>query len=693
MKRALLLFTLLRVTHVLNAQTSDTATVSKQSAQQLLKEVTVSASSSRMRANVESAQMGKVDLPVSLLLKTPAIGGEADIIKALQLTPGVKRGTEGAIGMYVRGGGNDENLILLDGAPLYNAGHLLGFFSVFNAAALKDVQLYKSSFPAQYGGRLSSVLDVRTKEGDMENFRASGSIGLISSSVSISTPIIKNRLSASVSGRRTYIDKVYRFIPYHFYDLNAKLTYIVDDHNRIYLSGYYGDDVLGMNKTQTDSTGASFNLNSGMNLGNATSSLRWSNSNKSGTLSSDISVLFTRFRYQIDGSLGSNALSVRSAISDAGLKGDFRWRVAASHKMTMGFSYTQHQFNPNIVQSQGDVTEVIKASKGPQILNSEAGVYVNDEWTMSDKWLLNGGIRMSLDLARGKTYINPEPRFAARYLLNQRSSVKFSYARMVQYMHLVSSSSLTLPTDLWYPVTANIKPGLSDQISGGYYRSFNKAGISLSVEAYHKWLQNLIEYREGAQLLLNNDFEKEMVHGKGRSYGIEVFASKTAGKFTGWFGYSLSYSRRQFDSLNKGKEYFAKYDRRHDFSIVGVYDLTKHWAVSSTVVYSSGSPFTGQIGQYAVPKPDYTGIEMIPVYSDRNALRMSSAFRIDLDVAYKFTIGKNTKCEAHLSMYNALNRAQPGRVDRVWNEEKGMYGYEQKGLFGNVTTCSFNFNL
>lgn len=637
--------------------------------------------------------MGRADLPVSLLLKTPAIGGEPDIIKALQLTPGVKRGTEGAIGMYVRGGGNDENLILLDGAPIYNAGHLLGFFSVFNGSALKDVQLYKSSFPAQYGGRLSSVLDVRTREADMERFGASGSIGLISSSLSVSTPIIRNRLSITASGRRTYIDKVYRFIPYHFYDLNAKASYILDDRNRIHVSGYFGDDVLSMNKTQKDSSGASYSLNSGMNLGNASGTLRWNHISRDAKFISDLSLLHTRFRYQIDGSLGSNALSVRSAISDIGIKGDFKWRAAAAHKAALGFSYTQHTFNPNIVQSQGDVKEVIHERGGKHIVNGEAGIYLNDEWALNDRWLLNGGMRLSLDQAAEKTYCNPEPRLAARYMLDERNSVKISYARMLQYMHLVSSSSLTLPTDLWYPVTTTIRPGTSDQISAGYYRSFPKARVAFSIEAYHKWLNNLIEYREGAQLLLNDDFEKEMVQGKGRSYGLELFASKTTGKLTGWIGYSLSYSLRQFDSLNQGREYFAKYDRRHDFSFVAAYDLSKHFAASTTVIYSSGSPFTGQIGQYAVPKPDYTGIETIPVYSDRNALRMSSAFRIDLDLAYKFVIADRFKCEAHLSMYNVLNRAQPGRVDRVWNEQKGMYGYEQKGLFGNVTTCSFNFNL
>ncbi len=358
-------------------------TAQKKPTQNTLGEVTVTAGSQRLREHVASAKMGRIDLPVALLLKTPAIGGEPDIIKALQLTPGVKRGSEGGIGMYVRGGGNDENLILLDGAPVYNAGHLLGFFSVFNAASLKDVQLYKSSFPAQYGGRLSSVLDVRTKEGSLEDFKASGSIGLISSSLSLSGPIVKGRLAGIISARRTYIDKVFRYIPYHFYDLNAKLTYVADAHNRIYLSTYTGDDLLSMSNSSKDSAGGDMALKSGMKLGNTTATLRWNNVQGEGRATSDISIFYTRFRYAIDGSLGANALSVRSAISDIGAKGNFRWKVGGVHKFSAGFSYVNHYFNPNIVQSEGSALDQFKNSDGKEIVSTETGVYLNDEWTLS----------------------------------------------------------------------------------------------------------------------------------------------------------------------------------------------------------------------------------------------------------------------------------------------------------------------
>jgi hypothetical protein len=670
----------------------DTArTTGASAAKNDLREVTVSASRQKLREHVAGTQMGRVDIPVALLLKTPAIGGEPDIIKALQLTPGVKRGTEGGIGMYVRGGGKDENLVLMDGAPVYNAGHLLGFFSVFNAASLKDAQLYKSSFPAQYGGRLSSVLDVRTKEGSLTDYRASASIGLISSSISLQGPIIKDKLSAIVSARRTYIDKVFKYIPYHFYDVNAKLTYVANSNNRFYLSSYKGDDLLRMSGASGKPDDSS--LQSGMKLGNTTGTLRWNNTRKDGRLVSDISFLYTRFGYDISGSLGANTLSMRSAIRDFGIKGDHKWYTGGPHKLSAGFSLTNHFFNPNIVQSAGSSLDQFKNSDGKKIYSNEAAVYVNDDYRINSRWQLSAGLRLSGNAVAGKTYVTPEPRLAARYLIDDRNSIKGSYARMAQYMHLVSSSSLTMPTDLWYPVTARIQPGISDQVSAGYYHSIPDCNITLSVEGYYKYMQHLVEYREGAQLMLNDNYEQELVNGAGRSYGVEFFASKTSGRFTGWLGYSLSYAHRTFDSLNGGREYYARYDRRHDFSVVGMYDLNSRWSVSSNIVYSTGSPFTGQTSQYLVPKPDFTGVETLPAYTGRNELRMSACFRVDLDVQYKFALGKRLKGDAHLSMYNAMNRTQPGQVQRVWDEQKQTYTYQQKGLFGNITTASINFNL
>ncbi len=656
-----------------------------------LEEVTVKANVIKAAKAVEETQMGRIELPVSMMKRVPALGGEPDIIKALQLTPGVKRGAEGTIGMYVRGGGNDENLILLDDATVYNAGHLLGFFSIFNTATLKDVQLYKSSFPTKFGGRLSSVLDVKTKEASLTDFKASGSIGLISSSLSVQAPIIKNKLSVMLSGRRTYIDKIYTYVPYHFYDINSKITYVVNANNRLYLSYYQGDDVLKFDESNPNADTSVLHVQSAMKLGNRVGTLRWNHMFKENKYGSDLSVSYSGFRYSIFGKAGTNMLTVHSAIRDIAVRGDIKTYAEQKHKLSSGFSVINHFFQPNVMANEGELVAILGNSKGKEIYNTEVGVYANDEVTIGSRWLLNMGMRVSGDIMPGRTYVSAEPRTALRYKVDDRSSVKASYARMTQYMHLVSSASLALPTDLWYPVTPNIKPGTSDQVSLGYYYNIANTGINLSAEVYYKKLNNLVEYREGALLIMNNDYEKELVHGKGRSYGLELFAGKTSGKFTGWLGYSLSYAHRTFDSLNRGKEYFARYDRRHDFSFVGIYDLGKHWGFSGTVVYATGTPFTGQVNQYVSPKPDLSGFEILPAYTERNKLRMSPSFRIDLDVQYKFSIGKKLQAEAHASVYNLLNRAQPYTVRRVYSN--GNYKYQQPGLFGAIPTVSLNFNF
>jgi len=657
-----------------------------------LGEVTVAASDRKAKEYISNAQMGRVNLPVAMLLKAPAIGGEQDVIKALQLTPGVKRGTEGTVGMYVRGGGNDENLIMLDGAPVYNAGHLLGFFSVFNSASLQDVQLLKSAFPAQYGGRLSSVMDVTTKQGSLSEYSATASIGLISSAASVQGPILKDRLSGIVSARRTYVDKVFRYIPYHFYDLNAKLSFVADKRNRFYLSSYHGADVLRVQEAERESMGQK-ELQSGMNMGNTTGSLRWNHISGNNRYATDLTAIYSRFGYDISGRLGSNSLSMKSAIRDYGLNGQIRWYGSSKHKVSSGFQITRHFFNPNMVQSSGAPLEQYGDRGGQKIYNTEAALYVQDEYALSKAFQLSMGLRISSSFVRSKTYLMPEPRLATRFLLNEHSSIKFSYARMVQYLHLVSSSSLALPTDLWYPVSDRIRPGVSDQLSAGYYHLFPATGWSFNMEGYHKWMHHIVEYREGAQLVLNDDYEDELVHGTGRSYGVEFFLSKTTGRFTGWVGYTLSYANRKFDSLNKGQTYAARYDRRHDLSLVGMYELSKRWAVSTAIVYATGSPFTGQTGQYAIPKPDLTGVEIVPIFSGRNAMRLSSSFRVDFDLQYRFVMLKRIRCDAHLSMYNAFNRAQPGRVTREWDEGSQSFVYRQKGLFGNITTLAINFNI
>lgn len=687
----LLLIACLSATAIPNTDSTATDTSSLSSRQIGLETVVVSASSARLKDHVATAQMGKTDLPMAMLAKTVTIGGEPDIMKALQLTPGIKRGTEGSINMYVRGGGADENLILLDGVPLYNAGHLLGFFSLFNTAVVRDVEMYKSSFPARYGGRLSSVMDVRTKDGSLYDYKASANISNIASSATVQGPIIKDKVSFILSGRRTYIDKVMKQVPYYFYDVNAKASWVINSNNRLHLSMFTGSDVLDMKKQ--DGKEKTTELKTAMNMGNNVVSLRWNKIGSNNQYASDLQVYHSGFRYQVNGSMGENQLAMRSAITDMGVKGDVRLYNITGHKLSMGFNIINHTFNPNIIQTQGTQLERFGNSTGKLTKNNEAAVYVNDEYAINSRVLINSGLRLSTNITGSKTYFNPEPRIGFRYLLDGNSSVKISYARMVQYMHQVTGSSVSLPTDLWYPVTKNILPGISNQVSAGYYYNIPSAEITLSGEVYYKALNNIVEYKEGAQLILSNDYEKEMVRGKGSSYGIEFFAARTVGKFTGWAGYTLSYTQRYFDSLNNGKAYYARQDRRHDISLVGQYDISKHWGASTNIVYSTGTPFTGQTGQYLIPTPGFRSFEALPTYTARNAMRLSSSFRIDLDVQYKFALGKHVKGDIHLSVYNVLNRAQPNSVERVWDEQKNAYKYRQQGLFGTITAAAINFNL
>lgn len=676
-----------------HAQESDTTLLESTIGEQHLNEVVINAAAGDMQQSIRSTQMGKIDLPLSILAKVPAIAGEPDVIKALQTTPGVKRGSEGSIGMYVRGGGKDENLILMDGAPVYNAGHMLGFFSVFNMQALREVNMYKSSFPAQFGGRLSSVLDIRTRDGDMQHYKGAASLGLISSSATFQGPIIKDKLSFFVTGRRTYADRILRYIPYYFYDVNGKLTYRVNERNRLYLSWYKGNDVMDMQRSGEDSAGAAYTLKTGMILGNDVASIRWNNRPAHEKYTSDITAYYSGFKYRVDGKMGNNELSMRSAIRDIGLKGDWRWQQAGAHQIRTGFNYGFHHFNPNMVRTEGAALEQFTSRDGKNITNQEMALYIQDEMRLSDRWQVLAGLRLSGATAKDVLYWNPEPRLAARYQINENSSLKGSFARMAQYMQLVSSSSLTLPTDLWYPVTSSVRPGISDQVSAGYYHVLAEAGISLTAEVYYKWMNNLVEYREGALLVLNDDYEKELLHGKGRGYGLELFAARTSGKFTGWIGYSLSFAERNFDSLNNGRKYYARYDRRHDLSVIGMYQLNDRWSFNAVVQYATGSPFTGQQGQYVVPKPDLSGFDILPVYTSRNALRLSSSFRIDFDIQYKFRLGSKISGDAHLSVYNVMNRAQPYRVERVYSEVKKEFVYQQKGLFGIIPAFAINFNI
>lgn len=662
----------------------------------MIQEVVIKASADREKQHVQSTEMGKLTVPIEILRKTPVLFGESDLIKAIQLLPGVKRGGEGSVGMYVRGGGNDENLILLDEAPVYNVSHALGFLSVFNTSSIKSVDMYKAAFPAQYGGRLSSILDVRMREGSDQKLGVQGSIGNIASNLTVEAPIVKNRGAFIISGRRSYLDKLVQWLtpavfPYYFYDLNAKFNYKITERDRIYISSYMGRDVVDA-QSEGDSSNIGLNINS--RLGNFTLTSRWNHIYGNGKLFHNLTVLSSQFRYHIEGEAFENNIFIRSSINDLGAKMDWEYRPDNITTYKFGGQVTHHLFRPNLISVQGAISDVLKGKPAQKINNVEGAIYGSADKDMWDRWKIHAGLRLSGSTVEGVVYGGFEPRLSARYAFDERQSLKFGYARMTQYLHLVSSSSVALPTDLWYPVTKNVRPSSSDQVSAGYYTYFGEVNkIQVSGEVYYKKLHHLIEYREGARLLLNDNYEKELVRGNGDAYGFELLLQKNTGNLSGWIGYSLSWATRQFDALNHGERFYAKYDRRHDVSVVTNYDFTRRFGVSFAWVYSSGSPFTPVISKYIMPYPNYSGVDLLPVYPAKNSYRLHASHRLDIDFVLRGKRRPHWSGEWHLGAYNVYNRAQPNRIVITVDENTGREKYQERGLFGFIMSLSYNFKF
>lgn len=661
----------------------------------LLGEVTIVAYEAEEDKRITSNQMSTIKLSTEQITSIPAIGGEADLIKVMQLIPGVKRGDDGQTGMYVRGGDGDQNLILLDEATVYNVAHLFGFFSIFNTDAIKDISLIKGGFPANYGGRLSSVLDIRMKEGNLQQYHGEGGIGLLSSRITLEGPLKKDKMSFIVSGRRSYIDQVVKalnyldpttpLLPYYFYDVNAKLNYKVSDKDRLYLSTYYGNDVL---KFKADLSNSLFNFD--FILGNYTNAFRWNHLYNS-KIFSNISIIHSRFRYDVEGTFIDNSVLIKSSIRDLGVKADFDYYKNPENHIMFGLSVINHNFRPNVVSTVGEISSTYKSSEGVLISTQESAIYALNESSISDLFKINYGIRFSFTNSQNTFYTGLEPRILMSYSLNKNGSVKLSYSRNKQYMHLVSSSSIALPTDLWYPVTDKVKPQSSDQVALGYTYLLDKIKTLATVETYYKWMKNLIEYKEGAVLILNDNYEDELVTGMGNAYGAECYLVRSSNRFTASFGYTLSWALRNFDALNKGESYYAKYDRRHDIAITGKYDLTNRLSLAIVWVYSTGSRLTPMVGQFFMPNASLSSIDILPIYSEKNAVKLPSSHRLDFNFVLKSKLNKRWKSEWHFGAYNVYNRTQPYRI-RI-SGESGNYKYEAIGLFGFVPSIAYNFKF
>ena len=682
--------------------------------QNTLEEVTVSAQSGQ----VANLRMGTHQLDIDQIKNVPALLGEKDVFKVIKLLPGVQKGQEGSSGFNVRGGGVDQNLIILDDAVVYNASHLFGFFSVFNGDALKGVELIKGGYPAKYGERLSSVLNMTMKEGDKEKIKGEYGIGLLSSRATIEGPIVKNKASFLLSGRRTYADLLARPIlkaagespaGYFFYDFNAKVNYTINDRNSIYLSGYFGRDKFYINFKDRY---AESSEKSSFSWGNATGTFRW-NSVLSPKLFGNLTVNYSNYNMSVymKEQYGSERyiMEYLSSIDDIGAKYDLSYYAGDRHTIKTGYKITRHLFKPSVFTTIENQDK--KVNKADDYISWENNIYIDDEWKISKVLAANLGLRGSSFSTNGKTYFNLEPRASVRYLLNEQSSVKASYTVMNQYMHLVSSTGINMPTDLWIPATDRVAPQRAIQYSAGLFRDLKikNQTFNLSLEGYYKDMSNIVSYKEGASFMTLDDptaegksitFEDNVTSGTGKSYGAELMLQKQKGRLTGWLSYTLSWTKFHFADINNGEWYYPRHDRRHDLNLVGFYDINKKIRLNALFTFATGNPVA--LPRY---KANLTGD--IPVdgnlsnqdvyerslYSNKNDYRTEAYHRMDVGIQFMKQKRKGVRTW-ELSFYNVYNRQNPF----FYNTESASASGEQKVYkytifpFIPSITYSFKFN-
>lgn len=674
----------------------------------------------RADQNTRDASMGRVELNIEQVKSLPALLGEVDILKTIQLLPGVQTAGEGNTGFYVRGGGPDQNLILLDEAVVYNAAHLFGFFSVFNADAINNTALIKGGMPAQYGGRISSVLNISMRDGNNQEYKTEGGIGLISSRFTTEGPIVKDKSSFILSGRRTYADVLADpFIPadaiakgskYYFYDFNAKVNHKFSDKDRLYASAYFGRDVFLFRNRESG-------LNFEIPWGNATTTLRWNHlfSNK---LFMNVSGIYSDFNFGTAVEQSSFRFALNSGVRNASAKVDFDYFPDIRHQVKWGAQYTYHMFTPSVVEARsGD--EVFSLPGVTNLNAHEFAVYAQDQWDVTDKIQINAGLRYSnytqtgpyvyerfadRDLIekveerrfdRGDRIVNYgglEPRLLVRYSIDNKSSVKFGATRNMQYIHLASSSGNALPTDLWVPSTLKVKPQIGNQYSLGYFRNLKENQYETSVEVYYKKLYNQIDFRDGSVNGLNANIENDFVFGTGEAYGTEFFIKKRTGKLTGWVGYTLAWAWRQFPDIMDGRRFPYKFDRRHDMSIVASYEANERWTLSGTFVFATGNAFTVPESRYFIEG------RIINQIGDRNNLRLANYHRMDLAAVYKpRKQGKRLKNEWVFAIYNVYSRLNPYFVylnnTGSLQQQSLQVEARQVSLFPMIPSVTWNFKF
>lgn len=735
--------------HILNGLERDTVLTIELEPSASLEEVVITGQSND-KQSVLSTQMGALEINQQTIRSTPVMFGEADIIKTLQLTPGVSAGTEGTAGMYVRGGNVDENLFLIDGNPVYQINHIGGIFSAFNPEAISGMDFFKSGFPSRYGGRLSSVVDVHTKEGNMKEYHGSASIGLISGNLNFEGPIIKDRTSFNIGLRRTWLDvlsapavaianKITKKdgtrlrARYAFHDLNLKVNHIFNDRSRMYLSLYNGNDVLKGGSTDFPDQDSDNNYNYDSDL-----SLRWGNIMATAgwtyvfnnRLFGKVSGVFTRYHsrlrnteHDVVGNEGDEDYSdsfreneTNTGITDFGLRTSFDYLPASAHHIRFGGDYLVHRFHPEYNRSVAyEKNEETSVEIGREFANDllwghEAGVYAEDDWTLSSAVRLNAGLRFSLFNVQGKTYTGLEPRVSLRWLLDDNLSFKASYSRMNQYVHLISNSFISLPTDAWMPVTRKLKPLISDQVSAGFYYNLNKE-YNFSVEGYYKTLDNLLEYRDGHTFTPSFvNWEDKLTAGEGRSYGAEFMVRKETGRTTGWVGYGLSWSDRQFDELNQGARYPARFDNRHKLNIVVMHKISPKVELSAAWSYASGNHVTLSLENYyenGTGSPTNNdnhymdASESIDYYEGRNNYQLPAYHRLDLGIKIYRPKKKGRMGIWTVSIYNVYSRMNPFMIyksDKTVPDPGSSYGknvpvFKTIGIMPIIPSISYTYKF
>ncbi|WP_243770814.1 MULTISPECIES: TonB-dependent receptor [Mucilaginibacter] len=672
---------------------------------QQLQEVTVKAVPAGAR-DLASPQMGVEHLSIQETKNIPVLLGERDVIKTIQLLPGIKSAGEGNGGFFVRGGATDQNLILLDEAPVYNASHLLGFFSTFNSDAIKNINIYKGDMPAQYGGRLSSVLDIKMNDGNNQKFGVSGGIGLIAARINAEGPIQKGKSSFLISARRTYADaflalskdSIAKKSQLYFYDLNAKANYVLGDKDRLFVSGYFGKDVLKAADI------------AGINWGNTTATLRWNHIFNS-QLFSNTSLIYSNYDYKLNIKQDVNEYNIYSQIRDFNFKEDMQWYAGGKNTISFGVNSIYHTIKPGEISATGNSGVISQSLQNRYALENAA--YVTNTWKATDRFTLTYGVRLSAFTILGsgdyydidadgnivgskhytsgqevKTYINPEPRIAAAFQLNDVSSIKTSYARNAQNLHLISNSNSGSPTDKWVASTNIIKPEIADQFSVGYYKDFNEHNYEFTVESYYKKLQNQIDYRNGANVFTNQPIETQLLFGKGRSYGAEFLLKKKTGRLSGWISYTLSKSERMIDGINNNQWYNARQDRTHDIAIVAMYKASEKWTFSANFVYYTGDAVTFPSGKYQVDGVTYY------YYTNRNADRMPAYHRLDLGATRQLKKTAKFQSDLTFSLYNAYGNPNAYRIFFRDNKtDASRTEAVRTTLFTFVPSVTYNFKF